>query len=100
MQSTWKFTSINTREDLVIPQADDVNKIIQFPLRVYEGYNTSEKMQSVFDFTNRQSSYYRHASEILGLVESDDKHRYRLTDRREQYFKLPTEKSITRKENK
>jgi C-terminal AAA-associated domain len=90
--SIKQFTNISTREDLVIPQADDVNKIIQFPLRVYEGYNTSEKMENVFDFTNRQSSYYRHASEILGLVESDDQHRYKLTDKGEQYFKLPAEK--------
>jgi hypothetical protein len=92
MCSQLKFTNIRTREDLVIPQADDVNKIIQFPLKVYEGYNTSGKMESVFDFTNRQSSYYRHASEILGLVESNDRHRYKLTHKGEEYFKLPTEK--------
>jgi hypothetical protein len=58
--SIKQFTNIRTREDLVLPQADDVNKIVQFPLRVYEGYNTSEKMQSALDFTNCQSSYYRH----------------------------------------
>src|SRR5206468_12761128 len=28
-----------------IPQADNVNKIIEFPLRVFEGYDTAEKIQ-------------------------------------------------------
>jgi hypothetical protein len=32
------------------------NKIIQFPLRVFEGYNTSGKMIDVFGFVKRQSS--------------------------------------------
>jgi len=52
---------------LNIPQADDVNKIIEFPLRVFEGYDTSEKMINVFGFVKRQSSYYRQASELLGV---------------------------------
>jgi uncharacterized protein DUF6997/uncharacterized protein DUF6996 len=65
--SIKQFTDVQARKDLIIiPQADDVNKIIQFPLRVYEGHDTSGKIESIFDFTNRQSSYYRHASEIFG----------------------------------
>ncbi len=51
-----------------IPQADYVNKIIQFPYRVFEGYDTSEKMIEAFGFVRRQSSYYRQAAEILGFV--------------------------------
>jgi hypothetical protein len=90
--SIKQFTDVRARKDLIIPQADDVNKIIQFPLSVYEGYDTSAKMENVFGFTNRQSSYYRHASEILGLVESDDKNRYKLTNKAEEYFKLSSEK--------
>ena len=54
-----------------IPQADDVNKISEFPLRVFEGYDTADKIKHAFGFVNRQSSYYRHASEILGLVSKD-----------------------------
>ena len=46
---------------LNIPQADDVNKILQFPLRIFEGYDTSEKMMDAFGFVKRQSSYYMHA---------------------------------------
>jgi Domain of unknown function (DUF6997)/Domain of unknown function (DUF6996) len=74
-----------------IPQADDVNKIIEFPLRVFEGYDTAEKIKDSFGFVNRQSSYYRQASEILGLVSRDKEWRYRLTDRGEEFLRLPSQ---------
>jgi hypothetical protein len=72
---------------LNIPQADDVNKILQFPFQVFEGYDTSEKMIKAFGFVQRQSSYYRQAAEILGLVWLESK-KYKLTDIGEQYLKL------------
>ena len=74
-----------------IPQADDINKIIEFPLRVFEGYNTSEKMVKAFGFVKRQSSYYRHACELLGLIVLDKKN-YKLSQRGEEFLKLPAEK--------
>jgi hypothetical protein len=80
-----------TVSKLNIPQADDVNKILEFPLRVFEGYNTSEKMVKAFGFVKRQSSYYRHACELLGLVLLD-KNNYRLTQRGEEFLRLPAEK--------
>jgi hypothetical protein len=73
-----------------IPQADDVNKIIEFPLRVFEGYDTAEKIKNTFGFVNRQSSYYRQASEILGLVSKDKEWKYKLTDRGEEFLRLPS----------
>jgi hypothetical protein len=76
---------------LNIPQADDVNKIIEFPLRVFEGYDTAEKMINVFGFVKRQSSYYRQAAELLGLVVLD-KNKYKLTQKGEEFLKLPAEK--------
>jgi hypothetical protein len=75
-----------------IPQADDVNKIIQFPLRVFDGYDTAKRMVDAFGFVNRQSSYYRHASEILGLVTVDKNNRFKLTDKGEEYLRLSAEK--------
>lgn len=75
------------RMKLDIPQADDVNKILQFPFRVFEGYDTSEKMIDAFGFVQRQSSYYRQAAEILGLVVLE-KNRYKLTQVGEQYLRL------------
>jgi hypothetical protein len=83
-------SSDNSKTD--IPQADDVNKIIQFPLRVFEGYDTSRKMIDAFGFVVRQSSYYRHAAQILGLVISEDNYKYRLTPKGEQFLRLPAEK--------
>jgi hypothetical protein len=77
-----------TRMKLNIPQADDVNKILQFPFRVFEGYDTSEKMIKAFGFVQRQSSYYRQAAEILGLVRLESDKKYKLTDIGEQYLKL------------
>jgi hypothetical protein len=82
------------RSKTSIPQADDVNKIIQFPLRVFEGYDTSKKMIDAFGFVIRQSSYYRHAAEVLGLIISENNYnyRYKLTPKGEQFLRLPTEK--------
>jgi hypothetical protein len=90
--SAKQFRNVSpVKEKLMIPQADKIEKIIQFPLRISEGYDTSEKMMGVFGFTIRQSSYYRHAAEILGLVRND-RYRYKLTDKGEEYLKLPAEK--------
>jgi hypothetical protein len=74
-----------------IPQADDVNKISEFPLRISEGYDTADKIKHVFGFLNRQSSYYRHASEILGLVSRDKRSTYKLTDIGEEYLHLSSQ---------
>jgi hypothetical protein len=73
-----------------IPQANDVNKIIQFPYRVFDGYDTSRKMTDAFCFVERQSSYYRQAAEILGLV-TTYQNRYRLTATGEKLLGLPPE---------
>lgn len=74
-----------------IPQADDINKIIEFPLRVFEGYDTAEKISKIYGFVNRQSSYYRQAAEILGLVKTES-YRYRLTDKSKEFLKLAPDK--------
>jgi hypothetical protein len=90
--STKQFQNVSpVKEKIKIPQADKIEKIIQFPLRIAEGYDTSEKIMEVFGFTIRQSSYYRHATEILGLV-VNDRYTYKLTDKGEEYLKLPAGK--------
>lgn len=86
-----EFQNVSPVESRVdILQADDVNKILQFPLMVFDGYETSEKMVDAFGFVKRQSSYYRQASEILGLVTST-LFRYKITSRGEKVIKLPAE---------
>jgi hypothetical protein len=90
--SAKQFQNVSPVEEKIkIPQADKIEKIIQFPLKIAEGYDTSEKMMGVFGFTSRQSSYYRHAAETLGLVRND-RYIYRLTDRGEEYLRFPAEK--------
>ena len=70
-----------------IPQADDINKILLFPLKVSEGYNTSAKIEELFGFVRRQSNYYRQACEILGLIMSSHGI-FHLTKKGEEYLKL------------
>jgi hypothetical protein len=71
-----------------VPQADDVNKIIEFSIRVLEGYDNAESIRNALGFVNRQSSYYGQAAEMLGLVETTEGYRYRLTDKGEKLVKL------------
>ena len=78
---------IPDRFKINIPQADDINKILLFPLKVSEGYDTSAKIEALFGFVRRQSNYYRQACEILGLIQSSDGI-FHLTKKGEEYLKL------------
>ena len=78
----------NNLRKVGIPQADNVNKIIEFSVRVLEGYDNAESIKTLLGFVNRQSSYYRQAAEMLGLVETTEGYRYRLTDKGEKLVKL------------
>lgn len=77
-----------------IPQADDVNKIMLFPFMVSEGYDSARKMVEAFAFDIRQSSYYRQAAEILGLVRRE-KNRYKITAKGESLIRLPSKDKYT-----
>jgi hypothetical protein len=48
-------------------------------------------MINAFGFVKRQSSYYRQAAELLGLV-TLDRNKYKLTQKGEEFLKLPAEK--------
>jgi hypothetical protein len=74
----------------VIPQANDLDKIIEFVFRVSEGINNYQAIANHFDFDHRQSSYYREATEALGLIRARDG-RYELTEVGKQFVKLNTE---------
>lgn len=52
----------------LIPQADDVDKILEFPFRVSEGKINANDISRYFSFSRRQSNYYREAAETLGLI--------------------------------
>ena len=55
------------------------NKIIQFPVKVFEGYDSAKKMRGIFGLVARQITYYGQASETLGLVKRH-RDKYEVTD--------------------
>lgn len=68
---SWKITKV--------PQADDLNKVIKIPLAIDNDIKTSAEVAKLLNFSNRQSSYYREAAELLGLVVLSS-NTYELTD--------------------
>jgi hypothetical protein len=74
----------------VIPQANDLDKIIEFVFRVSEGINNYQAIANHFAFDHRQSSYYREATEALGLITVQDGI-YELTEVGKQFVRLNTE---------
>jgi len=75
-----------------VPQANDVNKIMEFPFRVAEGIDNAGEIADYFEFTKRQSRYYREAVENLGFVEMTGKNGYALTQLGKRFVSLPVEK--------
>lgn len=75
----------------LIPQANDLNKVIELVFKTSEGFNDYRQIAGYFDFNERQSSYYREAAEALGLVFAE-KGKYHLTEAGEVLVKLPAER--------
>ena len=75
----------------LIPQANDIQKIIELVFKVSEGTNNYRDVASYFGFDARQSSYYREAAEALGLL-AVEKSIYHLTDAGQEFVQLPAEK--------
>ena len=46
--SIKQFRNVPVRKGIDIPQADDVNKIIQFPVKVFEGYDSAKKERHIW----------------------------------------------------
>ena len=72
-----------------VPQADDFEKVLEFPLNVAKGVINSANMAKAFGFTVRQSSYYRQAAQMLQLVRLRD-NEYELTELGRRFVELPT----------
>ncbi|PIR89602.1 MAG: hypothetical protein COU07_01755 [Candidatus Harrisonbacteria bacterium CG10_big_fil_rev_8_21_14_0_10_40_38] len=75
----------------LIPQANDVSKVIELVFKVSEGTDNYRDVAAYFEFDERQSSYYREAAEALGLVLPKDG-KYHLTDVGKELVQLPAEK--------
>lgn len=88
--SEIKPQGITTGQKYLIPQANDLDKVIEFVFKVKEGVNNSKSIAKHFEFNERQSSYYREAAEAVGLIESS-KGKYLLTDVGKMMTDLNTE---------
>lgn len=73
----------------LIPQADDFQKVLEFPIKVSQGKTNSKAIAEAFRFTSRQSSYYRQATEMLGLVMMKN-NQYGLTNDGRKFVQLST----------
>ena len=62
------------RNDLFIPQADSVERIMALPFLVEEGHVTAAAISRSNGITIRQANYYSHACQGLGLVKRKGKH--------------------------
>ena len=78
---------IESKKKSDIPQADDLDKIMEIPCLVSQGVDTNYRIATHFQFSRRQSSYYIKAAEILGLVGTNRNHYY-LTDEGKKYVQL------------
>ena len=62
--------------------------------KISKGFDNAIKISDAFNFTVRQSSYYREATELFGLIESV-KSKYQLTELGKEYLsKSVEERSI------
>ncbi|HDD24394.1 MAG TPA: hypothetical protein ENF52_03045, partial [Chloroflexi bacterium] len=52
----------------IVPQADDLNKVLELLTLINRGQNTTNEIADYFIFTPRQSNYYGEAAEYLGLI--------------------------------
>jgi hypothetical protein len=94
MISIKEYRSVRPTIRVDIPQANDINKIVQFPFRISEGCDNAKKMMEALCVVERQSSYYRQAAEILGLTIHDKDHRYMLTPLGEKLLTIqPSDKA-------
>jgi hypothetical protein len=74
----------------VVPQANDIQKVADFPLLLKEGIDTAKKWANHYRFDPRQGNYYRQAAEALGLV-TKSQGRFKLTLLGEKYVLLQSQ---------
>jgi hypothetical protein len=91
--SIKQFAEVSVRKGVDIPQADDIDKIVQFAVKVFEGFDTKDKIRAAFGglLVARQINYYRQAAEILGLIRKYGDN-YEPTDISKDYLNLLAEK--------
>lgn len=79
---------MTTETRVSVPQADDLEKVLEVPSLVAAGAETSADIADKLEMVERQGLYYATAAQILGLVDIDDKHRVTLTALGSDYIEL------------
>src|SRR3989442_6233527 len=69
---------------MIVPQANDIDKILDLPLAIADGANTKHQIITRYDFDGRQADYYLEAGEILELVKREGG-MYLLTENGKKY---------------
>ena len=72
----------------IVPQADDLNKILELLTLINSGQNTVTEIADYFVFDERQSNYYGEAAEFLGLI-TRNRGVFELTERGNQFISTP-----------
>jgi hypothetical protein len=72
---------------MIVPQANDIDKILDLPLAVADGANTKHQITKRYDFDGRQADYYIEAVGALGLIKSESG-MYSLTDEGKKYRRM------------
>jgi len=88
MDTRFETTSQN------VPQADDLNKVLELLTLINGGQNTVSDVADYFVFDARQSRYYGEAAEYLGLI---TRHRgiFEMTKRGSEFISVPPSEQQT-----
>ncbi len=78
---------MDATNELKVPQADDVERIVDIPLAVAEGANTPRTISARHGFHLRQGLYYLQAAEMLGFVRRK-REQYQLSAEGRRYVAL------------
>ncbi len=84
-----KNIKIEIEPDVPFPQADSFERVINLCELLEEKLSlTAEEITTNYDFDKRQTSYYTRAGMYLGLIETDRKNNYYLSNKGKQIFKI------------
>jgi hypothetical protein len=73
-------------EKMELPQADDIEKVFLIVEKVDQGNDNAKKISQALKFVPRQSNYYRHAGELLGIIRLQ-KPNYEITEGGYEYLR-------------
>jgi len=86
-----KITNVKPKpEKIELPQSDDIEKVFLIVEKVNQGNDDAKKISQALKFVPRQSNYYRHAGELLGIIRLQ-KPNYEITERGYEYLRSNTQ---------